>query len=54
MCKMWWVAQHTELQKIKKNTPAKCVFYRGVHLANYRGCEYYHRLLKNQTTLTIC
>jgi hypothetical protein len=31
-------------KKIKKK-PAKCIFC-GEHPANYRGCEYYHRLLK--------
>jgi hypothetical protein len=36
----------TQLQKKKKNTPAKCIFCGGAHPANYRGCEYYHRLLK--------
>jgi glucan phosphorylase len=50
MCKMWWVTQHTELQKTK-NTPAKCIFCGGAHPANYRGCEYYHRLLKKPNNI---
>jgi hypothetical protein len=37
--------------KNKKKTLAKCIFCGGAHPATYRGCEYYHRLLKNQTTL---
>jgi transcription initiation factor IIF auxiliary subunit len=36
----------TQSCKKSKNTPAQCVFCGGAHPANYRGCEYYHSLLK--------
>ena len=36
----------TQSCKKSKNTPAKCVFCGGAHPANYRGCEYYHSLLR--------
>ena len=29
-----------------KDTPAKCTLCGGSHLANYKGCEHYHNLLK--------
>jgi hypothetical protein len=37
--------------KNKKNKPAKCIFCRGEHPANYRECEYYHRLLKKPNNI---
>jgi hypothetical protein len=37
--------------KIKKNTPVKCIFCGGAHPANYRRCEYYHRLLKKPNNI---
>jgi hypothetical protein len=46
------VSQHIELQEFTKHLQ-KSIFSRGAHPANYRGCEYYHRLLKKQKTLTI-
>lgn len=35
----------TESCKKTKDTPAKCALCGGPHPANYRGCEFYHRLL---------
>ena len=33
-----------------KETPAKCALYGGNHPANYKGCEYYHNLIKGKNT----
>lgn len=35
--------------KKSKDTPATCALCGGKHPANYRGCEYYHNLLKTKT-----
>jgi transcription initiation factor IIF auxiliary subunit len=32
--------------KKTKDTPAKCALCNGPHPANYKGCEFYHRLAK--------
>jgi len=32
--------------KKSKETPAKCALCRGNHPANYKGCEHYHNLIK--------
>jgi hypothetical protein len=37
---------HRAAKNKNKNSPAKYIFCGGAHLANYRVCEYYHRLLK--------
>ncbi|CAH1958917.1 unnamed protein product [Acanthoscelides obtectus] len=34
--------------KKPKDAPAKCALCGGSHTANYRGCEHYHRTLKNK------
>jgi transcription initiation factor IIF auxiliary subunit len=48
---MWWGLTAHRAAKNKKSTPAKCIFCEGAHLANYRGCEYYHRLLKKPNNI---
>ena len=43
--------QHsTESCKKSKATPATCALCGGDHPANYKGCEYYHRLIQGKQT----
>jgi hypothetical protein len=39
-----------ECKRIYKGTPAKCALCGGKHPANYKGCEYYHNLIKGNNT----
>jgi len=36
--------------KKSKETPAKCALCGGNHPANYKGCEYYHKIIKGNNT----
>ena len=37
-----------------RDTPAKCALCRGAHPANYKGCGYYHTILKGHKPRNIC
>lgn len=46
--------QHsTESCKKSKATPATCALCGGDHPANYKGCEYYHRLIQGKQTTQV-
>lgn len=40
-------SHNTSSCKKSKDTPASCALCGGPHPANYKGCEYYHRMYKN-------
>jgi hypothetical protein len=43
----------TESCKKSKETPATCALCGGDHPANYRGCEYYHRLIRGTHAIKV-
>ena len=50
MCVKCGGSHNSKESKKSKETPAKCALCGDNHPANYKGCEYYHNLIKGNNT----